>query len=111
MSQGKAPYDRVLVQSNEEGVFTLQVDSKECGDVSLQLSPAVSLALSEIVINALSLQIELDKIPREVSETFPIEMALNVLKGMAFFQALDPSVTQAQKFNGMFGAAEPQGEN
>jgi VIT1/CCC1 family predicted Fe2+/Mn2+ transporter len=98
------PFESVLVQQNAEGVFEISIKSKLCGDVDATLAPAVAIALFEVVTNALALQLEIDKIPPEKQETFPLEVATNVVKGLGFFKAMSPEALAAHELIGAFGA-------
>ena len=105
------PFDSVLIDKNENGQFVLNMASDECGDVKIVLVSAVAIALFETLVNAMTLQLEIDKIPVEHREKFPLEMAANVVRGSGWFKAMGPQEMVAQQFNGIFGAASAQKDN
>jgi hypothetical protein len=105
------PFERVLIEKNEEGAFVISVESKLCGDVKMTFAEAVSIPVFEALTNALTLQLEIEKLKPAEQKTFPLQVATNVVKGLGWFKALDPKALAAHDFNGIFGAAPPQKGN
>lgn len=105
------PFETVLINKDEHGKFTISVASDLCGDVRATLSTAVSIALFNAVTNALALQLELDKLAPEEREKFPLEIALNVVRGIGWFKAMSPEALAAHELNGAFGAPPAQKGN
>jgi hypothetical protein len=104
-------FESVLIDKDEEGRFVLNIASDECGDVKIALSPVVSHALYEVLVNTLSLQIEIDKLAPEEQASFPPEVASNVVRGIGWFKAMAPEALVAQQLNGIFGAGPAQKGN
>ncbi len=96
-------FDSILIDRDENGDFTLHIESVEAGDVLIRLSPSVNLALNECILQAITLQRELDQLDPVIKNGFPLEMARGVVRGNAFFKALAPDVLLAQQLDGMFG--------
>jgi hypothetical protein len=105
------PFESVLIDKDESGRFVLNLASDECGDVKIALSPAVSHALFEVLVNTMSLQVEIDKIPPDEQASFPLEVASNVVRGIGWFKAMAPEALVAQQLNGIFGASPAQKGN
>ena len=109
--QKESPFETVLIDKQENGVFTISVESKLCGDVKATLSTAVALALFGAVTNALALQLELDHLKPEERERFPLDIAFEVVRGLGTFKAMDPQALVAHELNGVFGAPPPRKGN
>lgn len=107
----KVPFEQAILKQNEDGTFTLSVTSKRHGNVTATLAPAVTVVLTELIANALVLQIEIEKISPDMQRTFPVKMAEGVIKGEGFFQALDLNALRAQALDGIFGATPAKGTN
>lgn len=98
------PFEKVTLHVNDEGQFWIRVETEGEEDISLRLAPVVAINLTEILLKAVDLQLEINKLAPHEQARFPLEIASNVIRGEERFMALDPKAILAHRLNGMFGS-------